>query len=104
MMPSVVRCRPPYPALHARRLALPVIGRRRENRIAGRRLRRAVERVGGGAPHRVLRRRPMRLQCLPVAIELAEVVEVAVLLILQHVAADTVALVPPGAARIELER
>jgi hypothetical protein len=82
--PHAVRDSAPT-SLSARRLALPVVGRGREYRVATRCLWRAVERVGGGAPHRVMRRRAVRLERLLVAIDLVEVVGIPILL---HVEAE----------------
>jgi hypothetical protein len=65
----------------------PVPRRRGEDRAAARRLRRAVQSVGGGAPDRIVGCCPMRLQCRRVTVDLEEVVDVLVLLILENVEA-----------------
>src|SRR5204863_7717221 len=72
--------------------------------IAARRLRRAIERIRRGAPDRVMRRGAMRLQRRFVPIDFVEVIDVRVLLVVQHIEAKAARLVPLGAERIDLDR
>src|SRR5579862_4059857 len=82
----------------------PVIRRGGEDRLATDGFGRAVERVGGGAPDRVMRRGAMRLQRGFVLVDLVEVVGVLVLRVLQDVEAGAAGLVALGAERIDLDR
>src|SRR5262249_32227292 len=76
-------------------LCLPPVGAGgREDRPAAGRLGGAVEHVGDPAPDRVVRRVAMRLQRRLVLVHLVEVVDVLVLLVLQHVEAQAARLVP----------
>src|SRR5262245_39767551 len=56
----------------------PVVGGGRKDGGTARRLGRAVERVGGGAPNRVMRRGTMRLERRLVLVDLVEIVGVLV--------------------------
>src|SRR5262249_50282667 len=81
----------------------PVIRCRRENSIAADRLGRAVERVGSGAPHRVMRRRAGRFERRLVAIDLVEIEGVRLAGILQYVEPGTARFVALRAQRVDLD-
>src|SRR5205823_10610867 len=80
------------------------VRRCRKDGIAPGRLGRTVQRVRRGAPHRVVRRGAMRLDRRLIAVDLVEVVDVRVLLIVQHVEAHAARLISLGAESIDLDR
>src|SRR5262245_42661681 len=89
----------------SRRLALrrPVFLVGGEHGRAARGRRRAVEHVGYFLPGLVVRHRAVLLQRRLVLVDLVEVVDVLVLLVLQHVEAVAAGLVTLGAERVHLD-
>src|SRR5262245_61659907 len=85
------------------RLFVPVPAVGGEDGLAASGLRRSVERVGGGAPHRVVGHRAVRLEGGLVLVDLVEVVDVLFLLVLQHVEAQASRLVALRAERVDLD-
>src|SRR5262245_13673403 len=97
--PVTIATRPFSMALHL----APVPALLREHGLAADRLRGAVEGVGRRAPHRVVRRRAVRLERGLVLVHLVEVVDVLVLRVLQHVEPQTAGLVLLRAERVDLD-
>src|SRR5262245_9116671 len=83
---------------------VPVAAGGREDRRAAGRLGGPVQRVRGRPPHGVVRHGAMGLQRGLVTVDLEEVVDVLVLLVLEHVEARAPRLVPLGAERVHLDR
>src|SRR5262245_6637964 len=89
------------PSIRRRELGLAPVGAvGGEHGLAARGLSRPVQRVGGGAPDRIVRSGAMRLERRLVLIDLVKVVRVLVLLVLQDVEPEAAGLVPFGAERV----